>query len=224
MSDFFGIGSFTKQLFSPLGAPRTEPAPTEKSPETVEPETPASVSGVVDQVTLLGDKVGQAAEGFTKFAGGVTAIGAKSSTILSNTALNFVGIEGEDAKEASKWIGGFSMLKLPIAASAAGIGVASWVALKAFGVEPDKKDEKPTLLGTYAREVNEAYSSGGSSASKIVRTLSSKVKAGVSKLKSTGDKVKKAEATVEKVSGRLAEIAGDISGEQSEKSAEDAAA
>ena len=216
MSDFFSISGLRKTFLDPIGlgkAPETDKAPK----DTQESEDSSVVSGVVDKVTLLGDKVGEAAEGLTKFTGGVTAIGAKSSSILTNTALNFVGIEGEDAKEASKWLGGMTFLSLPVAASSAGIGVASWAALKAFGVEPQKKGEKPTLLGTYASEVNKAYDTGGQSASKIVKTLRSRVKSGVDQLKSTGKQVKRADAAVQKVQGRLGEIAEDIKGQSGEQ-------
>ncbi len=218
MSDFFSISGLRKTFLDPIGlGPSKE---SEKTPEVDKnSEETSLVGGVVDKVTLLGDKVGEAAEGLTKFTGGVTAIGAKSSSILTNTALNFVGIEGEDAKEASKWLGGMTFLSLPVAASSAGIGVASWAALKAFGVEPQEKGEKPTLLGTYASEVNKAYDSGGQSASKIVKTLRSRVKSGVDQLKSTGQKVKRAETVVQKVQGRLGEIAEDIQGDSGQSAA-----
>ena len=220
MSDFFSISGLRKTFLDPIGlgkAPETDKAP--KPEQEGEDSSALSVSGVVDKVTLLGDKVGEAAEGLTKFTGGVTAIGAKSSSILTNTALNFVGIEGEDAKEASKWLGGITFLSLPVAASSAGIGVASWAALKAFGVEPQKKGEKPTLLGTYASEVNKAYDTGGQSASKIVKTLRTRVKSGVNQLKSTGKQVKRADAAVQKVHGRITEIAHDIKGDSGQPTA-----
>lgn len=207
MSDFFSIGGLRKTFLGPLGLNKTEePSKTESD----EKQAGTKISTITDRVNLLGDKAGEAAENLTKFTGGVTAIGAQSSSILTNTALNFVGIEGDDAEQASKWIGGLTFLKLPVAASAAGIGVAGWAALKLFDVEPTKEGEKPTLLGGFAGEVNEAYSTGGKSASKIVKTLRTRVKSGVDQLKSTGEKVKRADETVQKVQGRLTEIAHDI--------------
>lgn len=201
---------------------RPTPKSESESAQEGEQKTGINVSTLVDKVTLTGDKIGEAAEGLTHFAGGVTSIGVQSPTILTKAALSFVGIEGKTADDASKWVGNLSWVKIPAAATAAGIGVASWVALSVFDIEPHEGEGSPSLLGAYAKQVNTAYDEGGKHASTAVRAIRDKVKGGAKKAHELGAKAKKTEETVKTVHGRVTEIAGQFSAEGAKETEEQA--
>ncbi len=170
-----------------------------KAKEEGEPDS--ALVDRVDRAVDLGDAVVGTVEEVTKIAGGLTFVGVNSAENLTKAALGTIGIEGDTAKKAANWVGGLQILKVPAAAAAAGVGVASLAVIEVLGVEDTPKGEDGTVLSNYATWVRADYKKGGDSASSVITTVRDTVR----DAQWVGKKVKEAERVVSEVQAKIEE-------------------